>query len=813
MKNKYLILFLIFLGFAIQGSSQDIFIDGQLIDAEQQPVIYANVVLHSQVDSSIVKVETSDLEGKFMISGVNAGLYFLIASYVGFEDIRINDISLEENKAVKLGEITFLPSAIELETAVISARRAMVEVKADRTVFNVEGTINSAGDNALELLRKAPGVQLDNNDNVSVLSRNGVLFYVDGKRLPLAGEELTNYLRNIPAEQIDRIDIITNPGAKYEAEGNAGIIDVRLKRDKSLGANGTVSGTFSQGVGARGNISVSGNYRNKKLNSFGLLGYADSERVNRMDFLSLQNGFELDEIVRNNSLNENYNFRWGTDFFFGQNHIIGFLVSGGMIEGDNTSFNRIRISNFGNPVDSVLIANNTNERDNDRMTYNLNYRFDNRKQTLNIDADYGRYRNESFTFQPNTYYDPTETNILSADNVSFDTPVEIDIYTFKVDYEMEAGGGRLGFGTKLSQVITDNTFLFSNVDQDGISQLNNFRSNRFEYDERVYAGYINYNRSFGQKWSMVAGLRLEQTDATGDLQAFLPELMEPPVDLNYLSTFPNFGITYSPAREHSFNLAYGRRINRPDYNVLNPFRAQVSELSYQRGNPFLSPEIVNNIELGYTLKYRYNFKLSYSHTEDQITRLIGPDDTDPRAGFISWDNLSDQYIYSFNVSAPVQVTDKWNAYFNLNVGYKDNQADYGDGAIVDVQAFTYNIYQQHTINLPGGYVGEVSGWFSGPGIWGGVFEYDPSYSLNFGLQKKFFNDKMNVRLSVQDVFLQAGWSGSSTFDGLVATGMGFWDSRRGSVSISYNFGSSSVKTARRRTTGLEDEGKRVGEGE
>ena len=234
-------------------------------------------------------------------------------------------------------------------------------------------------------------------------------------------------------------------------------------------------------------------------------------------------------------------------------------------------------------------------------------------------------------------------------------------------------------GSKLSRVVSDNTFLFYDV-LNNTPELNTRRSNLFKYEENVFAGYFNYAHALGEKWNLSAGLRAEQTDAIGNLQAFLAELQEPPVELNYLNWFPSAGITWQPSGQHILSVNYGRRINRPDYNVLNPFNNQVSQLSYEKGNPFLRPEIVNNLELGYTLAHRYNFKLAYSRTTDQITRLIAPDEEDPRAGFITWANLSEQTIFSFNASAPVQISKGWNAYFNLSASHLDNQADSGDRA-------------------------------------------------------------------------------------------------------------------------------------
>jgi outer membrane receptor protein involved in Fe transport len=808
--KPFFILILIFSFFSIQAQTS---IKGQLQDGEGLAVEFANIALYSDVDSSLIKVETSDETGVFQLQSVDAGNYYLSVTFVGFSDLRIPDIRLNPDQQLDLGILIFSPSAIEMAEATVTASRVMVETKSDRMIFNVQGTINSVGSDAIALLRKAPGVMIDNNDNISVLGRSGVLIYVDGKQLPLTGDDLTVYLQNLPAEQIDRFEIITNPGARYEAQGNAGIIDIRLKKDKNLGANGSVVGTYSQGEYARYNFSGSGNYRNKKLNIYGNAGFGQHEAFHNMDFLSFQNTIQLDENVRENYDRQNYNYRIGTDFFLAKNHTVGFLISGGQTVEDRLTLDRIAISQIETPtdIDSVLIAKTTSDNDRSQNTYNINYHFDNGKgRNLVFDLDYGRYNNTSLRYQPNIYYDANEETILSSSINSFDTPTDIDIYTLKIDYEQDTWGGKLGFGTKISRVVSDNTFLFFD-EINGVPVQNDTVSNIFKYDESVYAGYINYIRPINEKWSFSAGLRAEQTVATGDLQAFLPELQEDPVEINYLSWFPSAGLTWQLAEKHSLALNYGRRINRQDYNVLNPFRTQLSKISYRQGNPNLKPEIVNNVELGYTLAHRYNFKLAYSKTDDQITRLIAPDEDDPLANFITWANLAEQTVLSFNASVPVQITKWWNAYFNASASYLDNQADYGDGAIVDLQAYSYSIYQQHTFNLPAGLKGEISGYYSGPGVWGGVFEYETTWSLDLGLQRKFLRDRLNARLSASDLFYQSGWSGKSEFAGLTSLGNGWWDSRRISLSLSYNFGNKNVKS-RKRKTGLEEEAGRVGDG-
>ncbi|WP_238749754.1 outer membrane beta-barrel protein [Neolewinella maritima] len=800
-----------FSGYAIASPLPDrvaFSVVGQVQDAESEAVAFANVALYAASDSSLVKVETTDEAGLFRMQGVAGGSYRLVITYLGAPDLtRLLDIFQD----LDLGVLRMAPASIELAEATVTAQRALVEVKPDRTVFNVEGTINAVGNDGLDLLRKAPGVNVDNNDNINVLGRSGVLVYVDGKRLPLSGTDLSNYLRNLTAEQIDRIDIITNPGAKYEAEGNAGIIDIRLKKSENEGANGTATSTFSQGRYSRLSSGLSGNYRNKRFNTFGSLNHYTSQFWNAFAFTGIQNGLRLRETNSFYTDNNTPSFRFGTDVFLSDKHTLGFLVNGRFSDIDATTRNQVIV--YGSPTavqpDSILRANNLADRDRNQQTYNLNYQYRmDEARSLTVDLDYGRFRNASLLDQPNRYFSPGGEALSETINF-FDTPTDIDIYTAKADYEQPLAGGQFGTGLKVSRVATENAFLFYDI-LAGTQVLSTSRSNRFDYTENVYAAYLNYSGQLSEAVSYSLGVRSELTDATGDLRAFEEDLREPPVELNYLSFFPSAGITYQLDAEkgNSLSLNYGRRINRPDYNVLNPFRIQLSQLSYERGNPFLNPEIVDNIELGYTLAYRYNFKLGYSETANQITRLIGPDRDDPRASFISWDNLASQRVISFNVSAPVTVSPWWNLYVNASASHLDNQADYGDGVTIDLQAFTYNAFVQNTFKLPWGLTGEVSGYYSGPGVWGGVFEYQDNGSLNLGLQRKFLNDQLNVKLSANDILYTTGWRGRSEFAGLVSQGNGNWDSRRIGLSLTYTFGKQGIKS-RERKSGLEEEAGRV----
>lgn len=805
------LIFTLILSSACFGIYAQSSIQGNLKDNDGKAVPYANVALYKTADSNIVKVETTDINGTFHIKNIQTGNYFLKATFVGFPDLVKENIQLISNENLKLETLTFESQSEELAAFNVTEERVMVEVKPDRTIFNVQGTINSTGSNAISLLRKAPAVTVDNQDNIIVLGRSGVRVYIDGKVLPLSGDDLSNYLKNLPADQIDRIEIITNPGAKYEAEGNAGIIDIRLKKDKSMGANGSLSATYTQGELSRYNINGSGNYRNKKMNVFGSLGYNVNDNFFNIVSINNQNGLFMDEINDTKNNRNIYNYRIGTDFFLHENHTIGFLAGGRNATGEEISFNRIAISNQQTTsiVDSILIANNRGNNTSSQNTYNINYRFYTKKgESLNIDLDYGKYQNTNERYQPNTYYNAAEDSILTEVINQFNTPINIDIYTAKLDYEKNIGKGKLGIGGKYSKVETNNTFEVFDVVND-ILAIDDSRSNIFDYDENVYAGYLSFSHPLGKKWNVIAGLRAEQTDAVGVLTPFDQNLQEPPVNLEYLSWFPSAGLTWKVSKKQSLNLNYGRRINRPDYNVLNPFRSQLSELSISKGNPFLKPEIVNNYELGYTLNYKYNFKVAYSQTDDKITRLIGPDPVDSRAAFISYDNLATETVTSFNASLPFKVSKWWDAFLNLSASYIDNQADYGNGAVVDVQNFNYMIFQQHTFKLFKGFKGEVSGYYSGPGVWGGVYKYEANWSIGAGIQKEFLKKKLKARLNVNNITNRFMFKGGSEFDGLISTSSGRMDMRFVSLSLSYNFGNQNVKS-RKRKTGIEAEGKRVG---
>jgi len=781
-------------------------ISGKILDPEGKAVAFANTILYASADSSIAKVEYSGDDGSFEIQNVPEGNYWLSVSYVGVATYNSEPFGLRESEELSLPPIHLKPADNELGEVVVTAKKPLVEVHPDKTIFNVEGSINATGNNALELLRKAPGVIVDNNDNVMLNGKNGVKIYIDGKPSPLSTADLAAFLKTIQSTEIEAIEIITNPSAKYEAEGNAGIINIRMKKDKRQGANANLNLGYSIGKFAHYNGSLSGNYRDKKLNLFGSYAYNDATNYNFFNLYREQFGKVFDQENVMSGDNASHNFKVGADFFLNKKSTFGFLANGYVSDFLWKTNSRTPISSLGQTqIDSVLLANSTNDGSRSNYNLNLNYRYDDGEGTIwNVDGDYGFFKNRAQEFQPNFYKDPTETITLRERITNNETPTDIDIYALKVDHERPLLKGQLSVGLKIGYVKTDNTFNFYNLFNEE-QLLDPDRSNRFIYKEHVNAGYLNFKRQF-DKIGFQAGLRVEQTNSTGDLLAFKPTNNEK-VKRNYLDFFPSGGITFQANDKNNFQLTYSRRIDRPSYQDLNPFENKLDELTFQKGNPFLNPQYTNNFQLTHTLNSRYNTTIGYSHTTDLITRITDVSGQD--ASFITWLNLAQQNNFSLTFSAPATITKWWNAFFNLSAYRTVNKADYGDGKTVDLKVNAFNIYGQQTFSLPANMTFEVSGWYASPSIWGATFKMDAMWDLDAGLQKKILSGRGSLKVSVSDIFKTNNWSGTSQFGRLFMAVDGGWDSRRFKVNLTYLFGNEKVKKARRRETGLEEEAKRI----
>ena len=821
MKSTFLLPLLAILGLATGVSAQKI--SGLVQESNGQPATFATVTLHKTSDSTLVKGAITGEDGSFEILGAGAGQYFLKANLIGTGEA-VGTAFDYNGGDQKLAPISLKAADNQLAAVSVVARRPPVEVKADKTILNVEGTVNSTGLNALELLRKAPGVTVDNNENLSVRGKNAVKVMIDGRDVPVDGKDLAALLKGTQASDIANIEIISNPSAKYDAAGNAGIINIRLKKNKALGTNGNFGVEGIYGETLKGGANLSLNHRGKKFNAFGSTNghYGDWHNTQKFRREQFQDNERADGVAgedwrvfdQNNkeySENRYRGFRAGLDFFLNSKHTVGVLVNGSSNPGDWYSSSTTKISDLHsvNQIDSLLIASNTNASSRNDLNFNLNYRFaDTSGHSLNIDLDRGAYRIRGASYQPNFYRTADNAETLRQAIYRNNTPTDIDIMTAKADYEQRLWKGTFGAGIKISDVETANTFDFFKVENE-VPIKSEEQSNSVDYTERTNAAYVNYNRAFGKKINLQAGLRMENTDYEGVGK-------DSTFTNNYTEWFPSAALTYTFTPKIGLNVTYSRRIDRPSYQDLNPFENKLDELTYQKGNPMLRPQFTNSFEISPTYSGYPVMTFGMSRTKDVFTQILQRDVRNTRATFITQENLADQENYTLSLNAPTPIAKWWDGFVSLTGMRSHFRADFSTpetpNFIVDQSFNAFNAYAEQNFKLPKGFSVQVSGWYNSRAFWG-TLRSRAQGSMDVGVQKKVLKDKGEIRLRVGDILGTAGWAGENLFSpGLRMTAAGTWESQTVTVNFSYRFGSNEVKASRQRKTGLEDEKNRVKSG-
>jgi outer membrane receptor protein involved in Fe transport len=802
MLKKLLLLSLGIVLMAGRGIAQHQ-VTGAVKDKSGEGVIAAVVALIQAADSKLVKATVTNPDGTFAIKMVKSGSYKLKIQVLGYKDYVSKAFSVA-NGNQKIAPITLDNNIESLNEVVVKAEKPMVQVLADKTVFNVNNTINAEGSSGFELLRKAPGIVIDNNDNVIVEGKSGVLFYINGKPSVLRGEDLVNFLKTLQSSDIEAVEIITQPSSKYDAEGNAGIINIKLKRDKSLGTNGTVSAGITVGQYVRGNSSLSFNTRGKKTSFYGAYSNRMGQSYEFVNLTRQQNnttfGSRSTEIRERNS----HNVRMGFDYYMNKRSTLGAMVTGNFSDASSNRTTRTPITPDGSTTPAqVLVAENEDNRTSFNGFANVNYKYEGSKgNVLNIDLDYGQYNKDRNNLQPNLYFNGSETQAVSEIINYFETPVNIQILSGQVNYSQKFLKGVLGMGTKYSLVSTNNNFRFFDR-VNGTDVLNTDRTNNFFYDEQIVAGYLNYNLKF-KKINIQAGLRMEHTLSDGRLES-TQNNADAQVRRDYLNWFPSGGITYKASNANQFALNYSRRIRRPNYQNLNPFEYKLNELEFQKGNPFLQPQYTDNIKLSHTYKYTLTTSLSYSFVSDfsaQLLRPLGDNRT-----FVMAENVANQRIINLGVAYPARLTKWWSVYLSVNAFRSMFEST--DPNFIALSQNSMNLYVQNTFKLPGKVIAQVSGFFNSPTIWGGTFRAKSMGALNLALRKRFMNKKLTASLAFNDVLFTQRWSADVESPGLTAFIQGGQDSRRVTFTVSYNFGRKEIKRARKRKTSIENEKNRI----
>ena len=785
-------------------------ISGVVKDEKSVPLSGATVSLLQAADSSVLKLEVSKENGAFTFSGIERGQYLLSAGLVGHSTVFSSLITLGEEPMV-VADLVLVPASKDLKAVVVSARKPMIELKADKMVVNVEGTVNAIGNNVLELLRKSPGVTLDKDEKLALSGKNGVQVYIDGRPSPLSGDDLTAYLRSIQSAGVEAIEIITNPSAKYDAAGNAGIINIRLKKNKAYGTNGSVNAGFNMGTYAKYNTGISFNHRNKKVNLFG--NYNFNRATTRKDIAMHRSLLDSSFRQQGRVVEKGFahNFKSGVDYFINTKSTVGLVVNGNFSDPTvaNNSYTPITYIPSGN-VSRILVADNELLSARSHIDLNLNYSYSGSNgRLLNLNADYGYYDMSSDQLQPNYYYDASGLTLLHKAVYQMLAPTAIDIYAVKGDYEQALGKGKLGAGAKVSYVATDNDFQHYTVEGPS-KRLNIDRSNRFIYKERISAGYINYHRSFN-KVLVQGGLRMEHVDLKGTSMGLqerngVKEPYSSSLKRNYMDFFPSVSMTFTQWKDGQVSLSYSRRIDRPAYQDLNPFVFNVDEYLMQKGNTALRPQYTSSFGLSHTYKQKLTTTLNYSRVRDLSTWLL--DTTERSKAIVSKQNLANQRVVSASVSYPFQYK-SYSLFTNVNTAYSTFAADYGSGRSIEESALSFNFFAQNNLKFGKGWVAELTGFYNAPTVHEGNMKVRSMWSMEAGLQKSVLGTKGQLKVSVSDFLGTLQFRSTSVFAGQTAIYNTKWESRQAKLSFVYRFGNSEVKSARQRKSGAEEEMKRV----
>jgi outer membrane receptor protein involved in Fe transport len=778
------------LGFYMHSSAQTTKIRGTILDDSQKPLSDASVSLLKFKDSALVKIALTDSLGQFELDKIKGGQYRLLVSFVGLKTYWSDPLSIESpNADLELPPIKMVATT-ELQAVTVSGKKPFIERKIDRTVINPEALIGNAGVTALEVLEKAPGVAIDANDNISLRGKTGVMIFVDDKPTYLPASELPNYLRGLPSGSIETIELMTNPPAKYDAAGNAGVINIRLKKTKVKGLNGGFSLNYGQGFYRRTNNSFNFNYRVNKVNFFGNLAansnWSFQDLVIERRYLDkdaqLQSLFHQNSYIKKERSASN--LRLGLDYYATKKTTVSFVLNGFYNPTINRIYNAAYVANAANQKDSTIVATNTEKQrwHNGSVGLNYTYKLDTTGKELSASADYIRYgaRNGSDLFN-SVYW--TDGRLKNQDNIVGQFPATIDIQTGKLDYSQPLAGGEFSVGGKTSFIQTDNTAnLFDK--RNGIQTVNDDLTNSFQYRENINAVYVNFNKNF-KKWTIQSGLRLENTNVKG-YQFGSKTQKDSSFTRDYTNLFPTFYASYKldTADRHQLGFSYGYRINRPDYQDLNPFSYPLDKFTIYAGNTLLRPVFTHNVELSHTYEGFWTTTLLFNYTTDDIQETI--ENGRNNVFFSRPGNIGTMWLTGLNSNAQLSITKWWTAQVYGELNHLRTQGKlYGQG--FDTEGVFGSVQGSMQFKINPLWTVELSGFYRS-GVVSGQFSTYPMKQINAGIQRKILKEKGTLRLFVQDMFYILRPGGDlSALANSTALYYSVLDSRVALLTFSYRF--------------------------
>ncbi|MEG0926237.1 outer membrane beta-barrel family protein [Chryseobacterium sp.] len=765
--------------------------------AEQMEIILLDA------DNKLIKTEIADSQGKFGFNDIKGGTYRLKINRNGSEIYHSDNITLIEN--------TTLPSidlnVKSIEGVTITKTRPMIERQDGKMIMNVENSIASTGNSAFEVLEKAPGITIDNNDNISLRGKGNLLIQIDGKNTPMTGSDLANYLKGMPSSTIDKIEFITNPSSKYDAAGSS-IINIKLKKEQRKGTNGSISTSLGTGKYVKNNNSFSINHRNKKINIFANYSFAYREAYNGLVLdrnFYVNNNFEK-AYIQDNYLKFKFNnhiAKAGMDYYLNDKNVLGFsvgLVSNKFgLNGDNSN---TTLGSAYTPESYFNTQNISNDQwTNVSVNLNHKYTLDSLGSEISTDFDYINYSNSSLqNFETRTHIITPAQDQL--DIMKGDMNGKLNIYSLKSDLTKNfKNDWKLESGIKTSFVKTDNDMKFFNANS-GILVPDPNKTNHFIYEENINALYGNVSKKW-DKFKATAGLRVENTNVKGT-QITTNQVNK----RNYTQLFPSAVLSYDVTEKSNLEINLSRRITRPSYNQLNPFKLYLDPTTMRAGNPDLNPQTTMNYELTYSLSNKYFATLSYSKTSDNITDIIKPIvDAGQNVTVQTFENLNTASYLGLYLIAPVKVTKWWDMNNSANFYYGSYTGNVSGTQINNKGNFTFNINSINSFKLGNGYTAELTGNYKAREVYA-YLDISSNWYLNIGAQKKFKNNSV-LKLSFTDMFFTSNINGQSLYNNYIENFAVKRDTRVVTLSYTYNFGSSKNGQPRK-TGGAEDLKQRVG---
>ncbi len=803
-------------------------VTGSIKDGGNQKIIdAASVSLLNTKDSSLVKTAVADKNGNFTFENLKDGNYLVMATSLGHSRSYSRSFSISSGQeTVALEVLQLLPVSKNLQEVSVSSKKPLIERKLDRTIVNVDASITNAGNTALEVLEKSPGITVDKDGNISLKGKSGVVIYLDGRPSYLSGPDLANMLRNMTASQLEQIEIMTNPPAKFDAAGNAGVINIKTKKNKQFGYNGSITSGYTQGRYARFNESVSFNYRNQKVNFYSTLNY---NRNHRSEELYITRNFresatkEIKSIFDQKTSMENqrhyYNAKIGADFFVSKKTTLGVGVNGFYNPSTWESVSSTDIFDPNHVLTSKTGATTRNDEKWKNFSGNVNFRtvLDSAGQEITADVDYVQY--SATSSQPLTsYYYDAMGNLTQAPDLLLGTlPTDIRIYSGKIDYSLPLKkGAKFEAGIKSSYVKTDNDARYDSV-KTNYMVLDSGRSNHFVYDENINAAYVNYSRPLGKKWSAQLGLRLENTNANGVSKGYAFNTQEnrfvyteTKFKRSYSQLFPTVYLQYTASEKNQFVINYGRRIQRPDYEDMNPFVHFIDRYTFEQGNPNLSPQFAHNIELSHTYNGFLTTTVNYTNTTNIMQQVLEQNEVSNET-FIKKANIANSKQLGLAVSANKSITKWWSANVYTNV-YNNHFKGVVNNDPISIGVTTFLAQMQHQFKFKKGWAAELSGFYRSKGL-EGVIYIKPIAQVNAGFSKQVLRNKGSIRLNVRDIFAGGVFKGYSKYSNVDAQFRNVNDSRAVSVSFTYRFSKGKLKAgSSKKNGGASDEQNRVKSG-